>query len=92
MVDSESQNIKVVKFPKKYEASYVIDDNLDRIIYYLEPKTLEVITNKTSLKTIFTNEPINSPFFYQMKEFSNYESSKIFSVIISHPNLPCQIE
>ena len=32
MVDSIPKNIKIVKMPKKYEASYVLEDSFDRIL------------------------------------------------------------
>ena len=31
-------NVKIVKMPKKFEASYVLDDTLDRILYVLNLK------------------------------------------------------
>ena len=85
-------NGKIVKMPKKYEASYVLEDTLDRILYILNYKNFEEITNQTGLKKLFTNQPIETPFTYRISEFSIYDTSKVFSIIISHQNIPCEIE
>ena len=92
MVDSIPKNIKIVKMPKKYEASYVLEDSFDRILLLFDFKIFEEITNQTSLKTIFTNQPIQTPFNYQIRELSAYESLKITSIIISNEKMPCEIE
>ena len=92
MVDSIPKNIKIVKMPKKYEASYVLEDSFDRILVLINFGVFEEITNQTCLKTIFTKEPIDTPFKYQMTEFSAYESSKNISIIIFHEKIPCGIE
>jgi hypothetical protein len=85
-------NVKIIKMPKKFEASYVLEDSLDRILYTINFKQFELITNETSLKNIFTNEPIETPFSYRINELSLYDSSKLFSIIITHQNIPCEIE
>ena len=85
-------NVKIVKMPKKFEASYVLDDTLDRILYVLNFNNFEEITNQTSLKILFTNEPIETPFTFRISEFSIYDTSKVFSIVISHLNIPCEIE
>ena len=85
-------NVKIVKMPKKFEASYVLNETLDRILYVLTYNNFEEITNQTSLKTLFANKPIESPFTFRISEFSIYDTSKIFSIIISHLNFPCEIE
>ena len=92
MVDSIPKNTKIVKMPKKYEASYVLEDSFDRILLLFDLKIFEEITNQTSLNTIFTNQPIQTPFNYQIREFSAYESLKITSIIISNEKMPCEIE
>ena len=92
MVDSIPKNTKIVKMPKKYEASYVLEDSFDRILVLINFGVFEEITNQTCLKTIFTKEPIDTPFKYQMTEFSAYESSKNISIIIFHEKIPCGIE
>ena len=92
MVDSIPKNTKIVKMPKKYEASYVLEDSFDRILVLINFGVFEEITNQTCLKTIFTKEPIETPFKYQMTEFSEYESSKNISIIIFHEKIPCGIE
>ena len=62
MVDSIPKNTKIVKMPKKYEASYVLEDSFDRILVLIDFGVFEEITNQTCLKTIFTKEPIDTPF------------------------------
>ncbi len=69
--DTKQTKQQLIKFPKKYEASYLISDNIERINYIMTFKNFEQITNQTSLKTAFSNKPILSPLFYH---FDGYTS------------------
>ena len=35
-------NVKIIKMPKKFEASYVLEDSLDRILYTINFKQFEL--------------------------------------------------
>ena len=90
MVEDTKQQL--IKFPKKYEASYLISDNIERINYIMTFKNFEQITNQTSLKTAFSNKPILSPLFYQFDGYTSLEYSNQFTFTIKHYELPFDLK
>ena len=90
--DTKQTKQQLIKFPKKYEASYLISDNIERINYIITFKNFEQITNQTSLKTAFSNKPILSPLFYQFDGYTSLEYSNQFTFTIKHYELPFDLK
>ena len=90
--DTKQTKQQLIKFPKKYEASYLISDNIERINYIMTFKNFEQITNQTSLKTAFSNKPILSPLFYQFDGYTSLEYSNQFTFTIKHYELPFDLK
>ena len=81
-----------IKFPKKYEASYILSENIDRIYNIITLNNFEKITNQTSIKTSLTNYPIFSPLNYQIDEYSELNFSKGLIFLINNIELPFDIQ
>ncbi len=88
----EKEKIKKIKFPKKYEASYILSENIDRIYNIITLNNFEKITNQTSIKTSLTNYPIFSPLNYQIDEYSELNFSKGLIFLINNIELPFDIQ
>ena len=92
MAEDTKQKMKEIKFPKKYEASYLISDSIDRIDFIMTFKNFEQITNQTSLKIAFTNKPILSPLFFQFDEYTSLDYLKAFTFTIKNFELPFDLK
>ena len=92
MIEDTKQRKQSIKFPKKYEASYLISDNIDRINYIMTFKNFEQITNQTSLKTAFSNKPILSPLFFTFDGYTSLDYSNGFTFTIKNYELPFDLK
>ena len=92
MNEDTKQRKQSIKFPKKYEASYLISDNIDRINYIMTFKNFEQITNQTSLKTAFSNKPILSPLFFTFDGYTSLDYSNGFTFTIKNYELPFDLK
>ena len=91
MIESSKKKIREVKIPKKYEASYIISDNIERITNLMSSKVFEDITYQTSITKSFTNQPIQSPLIFILNQFISLVYSKEISISILNIELPFDI-
>lgn len=75
--------------PKKFEVSYVFNENMNRIVTLLtEIKNIEKINKNTQLAYIFTNNTTPITFEYTLKMFTTLDYSVKFSWNIENKSLP----
>ena len=75
--------------PKKFEVSYVFNENMNRIVTLLtEIKNIEKLNKNTQLAYIFTNNTIPITFDYTLKMFTTLDYSVKFSWNIENKSLP----
>ncbi len=91
MIESSKKKIREVKIPKKYEASYIISDNIERITNIMSSKVFEDITHQTSITKSFTNQPIQSPLIFILNKFISLVYSNEISISILNFELPFDI-
>ncbi len=81
-----SQNIKNLRIPFKFDSRYVFEDSLTRIFRLVsEVKPLEELITNTKLPYIFTDGDGESPiiFDYNLKEVTAYDSYKEISWLLN---------
>ena len=75
--------------PKKFEVSYVFNENMNRIVTLLtEIKNIEKINKNTQIAYIFTNNTTPITFEYTLKMFTTLDYSVKFSWNIENKSLP----
>ena len=82
MLGNPREQKKKFKIPKKYEASYIISDNIERINHILTFKNFEEITYQTSLTKAFSNQPLKTPLIFHLDQNTSLNYSREFAFIL----------
>ena len=92
MLENPKDQIKDIKIPKKFEGSYIISDNIERINHILTLKNFEEITYQTSLTKAFSNKPLQTPLIFYFNGNTALNYSKEFTFTIVNYELPFDIQ
>ena len=82
MLKNPKDQIKDIKIPKKFEGSYIISDNIERINHILTLKNFEEITYQTSLTKAFSNQPLKTPLIFHLEQNTSLNYSREFAFIL----------
>ena len=92
MLKNPKDQIKDIKIPKKFEGSYIISDNIERINHILTFNNFEEITYQTSLTKAFTKQPLQTPLIFYFNGNTSLNYSKEFTFTIVNYELPFDIQ
>ena len=77
MMEGEAETLKFVKIPYKFESRYVFQDSVTRIFRLIsDSKTLEELLTNTKLPYIFGDGNSKVNFYFNLIDFSVYDSYK----------------
>ena len=92
MLENPIEQKHQVKIPKKYKASYIISDNIERINHILTFKNFEKITYQTSLTKAFSNQPLKTPLIFHLDQNTSLHYSRELAFTLVNYELPFDIQ
>ena len=92
MLENPREQKHQVKIPKKYKASYIISDNIERINHILTFKNFEKITYQTSLTKAFSNQPLKTPLIFHLDQNTSLHYSRELAFTLVNYELPFDIQ